>query len=462
MKINPVVFLYLLSIWVTSCTRHQPIKVIPANSNRATIKVDGNVLTENWIISPEISLDVYSLEMTEDAPKEVTFLTDLDSVKYKLKLGDYIDFTVLLNPLDSARTRLAGVPGKVNFTKEYIRNHRGKSSVEILESQELFQIIAVITPTGLADTRSMIINHDSTDYYKSVLAHFLPFKEEPIVHEIDSLLQKNWYINLKADACALEFDDNNQLNKSKIYDRMRGAKNLLEPYLDQLNDFAQKSYFRSFFAQNKAYYQSLIEWHEREISTKEQWRWLEEQFPEHHYDQYRITFSPLVKGNHSTVRFDNNGFKQAVMFIRPPYQVKGVSDAVSNGLVTRLVFTEIDHNYVNPETDKYLEEVNAAFTDRDKWTDGKESKGYDTPYKIFNEYMTWSVYLLYCWDTYQEQDFGIINERIIFYMKNRRGFQQFGSFHNKLLNDYKQRKPNETVSDLYPKILDWAMNFDAN
>jgi hypothetical protein len=455
-KILLVFFAFLLMWLFASCLKKESIKIITANSKQATIKFNNKIYPGSWTITPSVSPDIFPVEITKGTTTKVSFLTDLDSINFEISFGDKKDFYVLLNNKDSALTRFEGVPSKVIFTEEYIKKNKGKSSVEIIEAQELIQIISVISPIGLKDTRSRIINHDSTDYYLSVLDYFLPFKNEPIVNQVDSLLQKGFYINLKADACALEFDDNNTLKKTEVYDRMRGSKNLLNPYLDQLNDFVKKSNFRSFFAKNTKLYDSLITLHKKMIPTKRQWDWLETQFPDHHYDNYRITFSPLVKGNHSTVRFNNNNFKQAVMFIRPPYRVKNVNEKVSEGLITRFVFTEIDHNYVNPETDKYIKDVNAIFSNRDKWTAGKESKGYNSPYTIFNEYMTWSVYLLYCYDQYNEEDFKKINDRIINYKINRRGFYRFDDFHSTLLNLYTNRKPGTTIAELYRPLLEWA------
>ena len=456
-----IYFFLALIIWTSiSCSKEQKTEIILANSKQATIIINDSFLSGSWTITPSVSPDVFPVEIENGETSKVTFITDMDSVSYEIGLGTIKDFYVLLNKKDSALTRIEGVSPKVNFTEEYIMKNKGKWSVEVIEAQELIQIISVITPMGLSDTKSMIINHDSTDYYRSVLKQFLPFKNEPIVDKIDSLLKENWYINLKADACALEFDTQNKLKKSAIYDRMRGSQNLLNPYLDMLNDFAQKSNFRTFFADNKPFYDSLIQAHENEMPTKKQWEWLETQFPDHSYDNYRITFSPLVKGNHSTVRFNNNGFKQAIMFIRPPYRIKNVSKAVSNGLITRMVFTEIDHNYVNPETDKYINEINPIFSDRVKWTAGKESVGYNAPYTIFNEYMTWSVYLLYCYDHYSPEDFEVINDRIVNYMMERRGFQRFDDFHSTLLSLYSNRKAGTTIADLYKPLLECARDYN--
>jgi hypothetical protein len=125
-----------------------------------------------------------------------------------------------------------------------------------------------------------------------------------------------------------------------------------------------------------------------------------------------------------------------------------------------MVFTEIDHNYVNPETDKYIDKVNTYFKDKNKWTAGKESKGYSSAYAVFNEYMTWSVYLLYCYDQYNNEDFKIINDRIVKYIINKRGFHRFDDFHGTMLSLYSNKKEDETVSDLYLALLEWASTYD--
>ncbi len=446
-------------VLLISCS-HTDIEVINAISPKARIYINDKMYSENWNMSPDYNPDIISIEVEEGKYTKVAFFTDIDSLIYKLGYGEQKDFIVLINDKDSAITQLKSVSPPAFFSDQYIQENKDKCSIEVPEVKELLMVIFAITPTGLKDTKSLIINHDTTEYYMEVIKKFYPFKNETIVHKMDSLLKRNWFINLKADACALIFDENNKITKSKTYDRMRGGSNLLEPYLLLLNDFAEKSEFRSFYRDHKNLYDSLITWHNNVVPTKNQWDWLEKQFPDHKYDNYKITFSPLVKGNHSTVRLNNNGFKQAVMFIRPPYRVKNVNQEVSNGLITRFVFTEIDHNYVNPESDKYITEINEYFADRDMWTNGRESDGYKTPYKIYNEYMTWSVYLLYCYDNYDNKDFEIINDKIVKYVKTRRGFHRFDEFHGTLLKLYKEKSPTKTVADLYIPLLDWSSNYE--
>lgn len=149
----------------------------------------------------------------------------------------------------------------------------------MLEAQELIQVIFAITPTGLGDVKSKILNNEPTNYYQNVQKEFLQYNDEPIVKIMDSLLKKGNYINLKANACAYVLNNKGEVKKSKIYDRMSGTFNPLDQYLPLLNDFALKSNFHAFYKKNEVFYDSLINWHEEAVPTKKQWDWLEEQFP---------------------------------------------------------------------------------------------------------------------------------------------------------------------------------------
>ena len=455
---NINLLLALAAILLSISIEAQDLPVIKASKPNAQFRIENGPAPGNWSIMPEIGLDVFPVVVEKGQTANVTFSTDEGSLSFQIKPNEKKTFIVLLSG-DTAMTQIRAVAPAAQYTKSYIKENRGKWSVEVVPAQELLQVIFAITPTGIADVKSFIINHDTTAYYLEVLEKFLPFRDEPIVEKIDAQLKSGQYINLKANACAMEMDENGRIVKSPIFDRMSGAVNPLDSLLDELNEFSKKTDFPNFYRQHKDFYDSLIQWHESAVPTKVQWDWLEAQFPGTTYDHYRITFSPLVKGNHSTVRFNNNGFKQAIMFIRPPYRVSGVSEKVSNGLITRFVFTEIDHNYVNPESDKHLNRINQLFADRNKWTNGGESKGYNSAYTVFNEYMTWSVYLVYCYDKYSKEDYEQISDRIIPYVSGRRGFSKFAEFHGQLLSLYQNRR-SSTLSQLYPALLDWAESME--
>ena len=338
---------------------------------------------------------------------------------------------------------------KAHYSPQYIADHAGKSWVEVPPVQELVHIAMAITPTGLAD--SNLVDH-ATLYYQEVQQNFGSFARHKLILDLEKLLQNGKYARLKMNSCGYVWQDN-RLYKDPNYEVVGWEnKDYIAPLKPLLEDFAQATHFQDFYHQHQTYYDSLMREQRERVPVSKPWRWLEKQFPAR-YDAYRITFSPLVNGSHSTARFEGNGFKETIMFICPPFESKGVNDAIQNGLLTRIIFTEIDHNYVNPVTEQYLSRINEAFSDRSKWTKEGDTDSYGSAYAVFNEYMTWSVFNLYCYEHYKGSDFQLINERTEKQVGERRGFYRFAAFNAMLLKLYQHKKASETIADLYPQII---------
>jgi hypothetical protein len=338
------------------------------------------------------------------------------------------------------------------FSAEYMAENDGTFSVEIPEVQELRHVVFALTEGGTRD--SVLINHQS-EYYHEVIEHFKRYKNEPIVAQLNAELLKGRYAYLKMDACGFKFENDNELIQVEAYSRLNwGAKNRIKKYISQLGDFAAKSDFRAFYANHSSYYQRQMSLFNAQVDIQKQWQWLENSF-QLKYNHYRITFSPLAYGNHCTNSFRKRHFKQTVMFVSGPYQKSNYNSQVTSGLMSRVLFTELNHNYVNPESDNYKECINEAFGINGNWAAEAALKFYSTPYMIFNEYMTWSIFCLYAKDTFEEEDFKVIND-ITERQMMQRGFPRFSAFNKKLDELYAARLKDETVADLYPKILNWA------
>jgi len=73
------------------------------------------------------------------------------------------------------------------------------------------------------------------------------------------------------------------------------------------------------------------------------------------------------------------------MFISGPDFFSDAPDEIENLLLSRLIFTEIDHYYVTPITDDHLRSVKDAFSDLDAWD---QHNSYRSTELTFNEYMT--------------------------------------------------------------------------
>ena len=357
----------------------------------------------------------------------------------------------------------------VHFSDEYIEKNKGKVQVEIPEVHELINIMIAISEVGRVD--SNMINNRST-YHKEVLAHFLPFSNHSAIEIINQQITLGFndydadnkheimnsyrlYNDWKMSACAYLFDEGGSIVNNGIIRNMRSS-NPVEKNLTLLEDFAVKSGFRDFYKSNKNYYDGLITVYGELNPVDEMISWLESQF-DSQYESYRITFSPLVGGSHSTKRFSNNGFTQNVMFVSKATYNEKVSKSLNELAASRVIFTEIDHNFVNPISNEYGSQITKALSNRNQWVDDKHFgvAGYKTPVKVFNEYMTWATYTLYAYDNFKEDDFENYIHKMENQMENGRGFVKFKEFNQMLFSLYKNKPETKKVVDLYPEVINW-------
>ncbi|MBS1602591.1 MAG: hypothetical protein JST42_07975 [Bacteroidetes bacterium] len=79
--------------------------VIRAGSGKVSIR-DGDFFDRDaWNLSPGARPDVYTADRTRKT-KWVTFYTDMDSIRVKVKPGGWYDFVILWNGKDSCFTRI--------------------------------------------------------------------------------------------------------------------------------------------------------------------------------------------------------------------------------------------------------------------------------------------------------------------------------------------------------------------
>src|SRR5205814_9647042 len=112
-------------------------------------------------------------------------------------------------------------------------------------------------------------------------------------------------------------------------------------------------------------------------------------------------FFHLINGAHNTERFAANGFNEVIMYVSSIERIEAKKTEIVEGLMSGIVFTEIDHNYVNPISMKYQKLIDSIFSKRDTWvSSGGDTKFYETPESVFNEYMTHALFCLYVLDKY--------------------------------------------------------------
>jgi hypothetical protein len=338
---------------------------------------------------------------------------------------------------------------------------------EVPMAYELMHIAMALTDTSIVsdgyNVYSEIIDTNSV-YYKDVIKYFKQFKQHTLIQQLNKSFRKsanNYRANLHLAYNSI--DISNKITKEIKYPFFHSlAFHFNSVNRKVLNDFATTSNFEQFYNQHREYYTTILKEVQQNANVNQQQIWLEKEFPKK-YDTYNIIISPLMGGTHFTKRFIRKNKNQCIMWVAKYDSIEKQSSTINSARYTGIVMTEIDHNYVNLVSDKYKNELNKIMgeTNKIKWVDGVVSNFYKSGYKVFNEYMTHSVYLLYTMQQLDTTEQQIVEQNKIAGMEKRRKFVKFGSFYEALKLIYMTKKPNETITDLYPKIIEWCREEDV-
>lgn len=362
------------------------------------------------------------------------------------------------------RLRFNGITA--SFSPSYMKKNSGNVTFEVPEVYELANIIWTLSPSG---QRATDLNKEGS-YYEKVLNHFKPYRDHPIFNHLnfsDSLYGEKYY-DFRENSFTFNFQGDKLVYDGPYYyvmgDEWDNFNSLFRMLLPDIEDFARKSKYREFYRRNQRFYQREIERQQQLMPLRNMWNWLEEEFPGRNYHSYKIIFSPLIGGSHSTQNFwtfnttTYKWFAEIVMFVCGPgmYDKQQLSEKQKQGLLSGIVFTEIDHNYVNPVSYKFSETIDSIFSKRDIWA-GSGTSWYNNPVSVFNEYMTHSLFCLWVLDNYDKEiaDFVITKREAL--MVERRKFSKFREF-NRSLIELRQKNKSIKVVDLYPAIIEWCRN----
>lgn len=339
----------------------------------------------------------------------------------------------------------------------------GKTTYHLSKTAELAHIVV-----ALADQNPIWSNvvDTSTGYYQEVAQYFSPYRGHAAVVEMNRLMSKSVYkyiFTIQTGSAAVLDAGNIKSNNQLPWLREWWPKqNSLSR--KKLEDFARQSNFEQFYENHLTYYEEQLRVSAEALKVDSIRLWLESEFPDK-YDQYHIALSPLMNATHFTSRFTLRGQKTCWMWV-PSFQPDQyrVTEAQARGIYTGVVFTEIDHNYVNPVSDDYTKRLKRALGGeyRSLWIDASgDAAMYGDGYKVFNEYMTHAVYLLYTGQKYAESDQKVIEASRIKMMVERRKYKKFAEFYTELKRLNQSRGQDARVASLYPDLLLWIERVNA-
>jgi hypothetical protein len=332
------------------------------------------------------------------------------------------------------------------YEEAYRREKKDQVSVEIPVVHELAGVVVALTEKAQKTPAWYAKNKQ---YLGRVNRYFSAYKSHPLITYLNKHGNADLFLNFRENAAAYEYGGKH-IRLGRTYRGFR-ARDQFKALLPLVEDFAARSNFIAFYQGETGFYNTLIKIEAEKADIKSMWKWLEKHFSSK-YQSYKVIMSPLNPGSHSARQYEEPGFKEGIMFISAPGADHGEPD---EGGIRRTVFTEIDHNYVNPVSEKYSSQIEEALSNHlEKWN---VKKSYYSPLLTFNEYMTWAVFGLYVYDTYGKEVYATIMPEQIFFIESRKGFVKFKDFNNKLLELYLARR-RENIAALYPQMIEWIEN----
>lgn len=413
-----------------------------------------------WTLT-DLNPDTLEAPVPAHAQTPVCFESELERHCFPIAPGDQVDFVIRSHGV-AHNTRIVGVldvPAAV-FDASYQAAHRGRVEVLVPEVYELVNIAIALSPYAAENDGLTAAN---TPYMQRVRQHFAAYQNHPFVRAVDAAMRSNYLLNyygLKMNGYAFEFDAAGRIQRSAVYDRtgFDGVRdNALLAHLAEMQSFADESGFRAFYAENAATYREQIDFLANEVNVSGMLTWLRREYPSvRPYDGVKIVFSPLVGWNQSMTHFESNGYRELQPHVNFPYSSGHSAFSHAGETVVRgeVLFTELNHGFINPAAERYGADIDAALGDRMAWSNGHALEGYTNSQAVFLEYMNWGLVSLYTMERLNEAEWAM-DVRSTNQMMVARGFPRFEAFNAELARLYRNRRPGQTLEDLYPQIIAW-------
>ena len=374
--------------------------------------------------------------------------------------------TPLILATDTARfrVRLQAQSPAATYSDAFLGQKQNAVETRVPEFYELLNI--AIALTDVVDDYPDVVPKD-TAYFDRLAKAFEGFTDHPLIKRLNADLAADplVYYVLRSSGLSYEFDRAGRIAPSATYRRggFPGSQiNDLDPYIDDLQAFANETDFRSFYAQNEATYAAQIGYFEGTLNVAQMLDWLGDNFPDADPPDYtQIILSPLAGSVQFLNRYSQGDFRELQPHINYPYSgFAGLSEEARPLARGSLLFTELNHGFIEPP-ESMTQARDEAFERVEFWIaqDSDAEETYGTPELVFDEYVNWSLLSLYMRPLMQAEDWNTFRASIRRTMTQRRGFVHFEAFEEAFVTLDESKAPGTPVANLFPALIDWAKEY---
>jgi len=324
-------------------------------------------------------------------------------------------------------------------------------SIEYPEVYELANIALALTEYGITDKWQV---RKDFAYYVEIQENFKEFQNHPLIDSIN-FSRERWqeYLSYRTDSYAFIFDENDKLKRRNGFQSFEIKT--FDKYLSLTEDFAIKSNFRKFFSEHKTYYSTIVDTYKKEYLLPEMKSFLSQEFENYFGNKkYSVVISPFVYAQNLHRDIDSTWTADFPAIAKTIIEGQPFENKEDKSTEIHTLFTEMNHGYINPTTDKF--DVENKFNEK-LWDDESGYAGGGNA--VFNEYMTWAVF-----DIFNSIHFPEFDNKVNLnwhFQNDTRGFIYSNFLASKLKELYYKYEGKKKVKDLYPEILDWTQKIQS-
>lgn len=323
--------------------------------------------------------------------------------------------------------------------------------VDIPEVQELVLAVYALSLQDCPEYHSI---DTTTHYYQQTMQWFKAATDEEWVRRFGRKMKRKFY-HFRMDACNYQMSANGQITAAQQPSHLSwGRKDVLKKYIPKLEEWGLENGFWGFYQSQRKYFDSLLWIANTDMAYQRQLNWLVQRgsfYPRN----VRVFFSPYSRGRHCTHQYEHDGCIDIAVFTSAPYtSVIAEDKQLYTILYQRMFFTEFDHHWVRTETFRLSSEVRRVFWPISDWAAAEVRRYYRTSLDVFDEYMTWALFLLFVKDEYGTGIFEKVSERVYIQMQNR-GFFRFREFSDAMFMADANKK--RSIRYLSTAMLDWCV-----
>lgn len=338
------------------------------------------------------------------------------------------------------------------------------------------ELLSAIQTLSTYDSRFGLITDQDFSYKQDILSYFKDFSDHEAIKLFDEMSSQSFSYDAPPTAMLYLTDHlslNSDLQLDPLLLQRAGGAQTLETFLVALKQFATDTNFESFYNDHQTFYSQMLQENSKILEGTHYIPELEAYYGMKN-NSYTVIMAPMYHSGGFGPRVQNKKGTYDIYSIQGPMQVVNdipiFGDAQS---FENLVWHEFGHSFINPLTEKYLEEVNQYAKLYEPIATQMAQNAYTSWQYCINEHLLRAVTARRAYTTegqtsYEncirnEKSIGFLYvealaEKIAFYENNRDTYKDFDAFYPEMIKVFESLSSSDLGKTFYSIPFEGPIN----